>query len=107
MNESLNPSQLTTLCVVFVAFHLLALPAFYWALRQKQFSGAHQREWSLESSEAAFSDSSKPISARKARVMMAVLMTFGVLTLSSIVLTLIVALYAPAHAAATGGKCPF
>jgi len=107
MNEALNPSQLTTLCIVFVAFHLLALPAFYWALRQKQFSGSEQREWSLDGSEVAFSDPPRPISARKTRAMMAVLMTFGVLTLSSIALTLAAAYRVPAHAAASGGKCPF
>jgi len=107
MNEALNPSQLTTLCIVFVAFHLLALPAFYWAVRHKQFSGSEQREWSLDGSDAAFSDNTRPISARKARAMMAVLMTFGVLTVFSIALTLIVALHAPAHAAASGSKCPF
>ena len=108
MNDALNPSQLTTLCIVFVAFHVLALPAFYWAMRHKQFSGAEQRSWSLNDSEwQPTRQETAPVNARKVRLMMAVLLTFGVMMFSSIVLTMVIALHAPSHPIAAGGKCPF
>lgn len=108
MTDALNSSQLTTLCVVFVAFHLLALPAFYWAMRHKQFSGAEQRAWSLNDADwQPPMEKSAPANAHKVRLMMAVLLTFAVMMFSSIVLTMIVALHAPSHPIAASGKCPF
>lgn len=108
MNDALNPSQLTTLCFVFVAFHLLALPAFYWAMRHKQFSGAEQRSWSLNDAEwQPTRQETAPVNARKVRLMMAVLLTFAAMMFSSIVLTMVIALHAPSHPIAAGEKCPF
>jgi len=107
MSDSLNPSQLTTLCVVFVAFHLLALPAFFWAMRHRQFSGAEQRVWSLEEEGTVPFAPTAPPDARRVRWMLAVLLTLGTLMLSSIVVTMAMALHAPAHPVSSVGKCPF
>ena len=108
MNDTLNPSQLTTLCLVFFAFHLVALPAFYWAMRHRQFSGAEQCVWAMDDPHDA--PTHLPVdmgTAVKTRWMLAVLLTMATLMLSSIVLTMFVALHAPAHPVTTAGKCPF
>jgi cbb3-type cytochrome oxidase maturation protein len=101
----LNSIQLTTLCVVFVGLHLLALPAFVWALRGRQFSGRQQSEWSLEDSEAPPAPMAVSIMPRRARWMLGILGTMAVLMLASVLLVMFVALQATAHPVT--GKCPF
>jgi hypothetical protein len=101
----LNSIQLTTLCVVFVGLHLLALPAFVFALRGKQFSGRQQREWHLDDAEALpLTTPASPMS-RRARWMLGILGTLAVTMLASVLLVMFVALHATAHPAV--GKCPF
>lgn len=52
MSEGLNPAQLTALCIIFVVFHLIAVPPFVWAMRRGQFRGAEQAEWTLDDPES-------------------------------------------------------
>lgn len=103
----MTPIQIITVCGIFVGFHLLALPAFVWALRSRQFSGAEQKSWSLE--DAAESPAAPPailpISAARARWMRATLATLAALMLGSILLILGTALHATGHPAT--GTCPF
>ncbi len=102
----MNPTQLTTLCFVFVGLHLLAVPAFVWALRGRQFSGRQQSEWHLDDPEtSSVVPVTDPISARRARWMLGVLGTMAVTMLASVLLIMFVALHATAHPAT--GKCPF
>ena len=102
----LNPVQLTTLCVIFVGLHLLALPAFVWALRGRQFSGRQQIEWTLDDPEEPSAlPATVSVMPGRARWMLGVLGTLAVLMLSSVLLVMFVALNATAHPAT--GKCPF
>ena len=102
----LTPIQLTTLCVIFVGLHVLALPAFVWALRRGQFRGREQVEWHLDDPEApAAPPALMPVTTRRARRMLGILGTLAVLMLASIFLVMFVALYATSHPAT--GKCPF
>ena len=41
--DDFNPTQLITLCAVFIGFHVLALPAFIWGMRRRQFAGREQK----------------------------------------------------------------
>ena len=107
MDESLNPAQITTLCVVFFGFHLLAVPAFWWAMRHRQFSGAEQRVWSLDDGETAPPVPAAPTDTRRVRWLLGTLMALGMLMLSAIALTMLMAFHAPTHPIAAGGKCPF
>ncbi len=106
MSEGLNPAQLTALCIIFVVFHLIAVPPFVWAMRRGQFRGAEQAEWTLDDPESPLAvPVTMPLTPRRARWMLGALITLGVLMLSSIILTLVFAMSAPAHP--TVGKCPF
>jgi len=108
MSDGLTPDQLTTLCAVFFGFHILALPLFFWALRDRQFSGAEQRVWSLDDQETlSITQASKPPDPKRVRWMLSILMTFGTLMLSSILLMMVIALHATAHPGSATGKCPF
>ncbi len=101
-----NPSQFIALCVIFVGIHVVALPAFVWALRCGQFRGREQIEWHLHDPEApAAPPILDPTTARRTRWMLGILGTLAVLTLSSVFLVMFVALQATAHPAT--GKCPF
>lgn len=101
-----NPLQFTALCVIFIGFHVVALPAFVWALRRGQFRGKEQIEWHLEDPETdAALPAMTPLNARRARWMVGVLGTLGVLMLASVFLVMFVALYSTGHPAT--GKCPF
>ena len=109
MDDGFTPAQLTTLCIIFVGFHLLALPAFFWAMRHRQFTGREQRVWTLDdSAEALPSDSpSYPRDPCRVRWMLGILVFFGALMLSAIFLTVLMALTVPTHPGAAGAKCPF
>ncbi len=106
--DDFNPSQLITLCAVFIGFHVLALPAFVWGMRRRQFAGREQKEWNLD--EAASPDvplaplASAPLTQR-ARVMLGILGVFAATMLASVALTLYVAMHAVAHAAV--GQSPY
>lgn len=100
--DDFSPIQLITLCAVFIGFHVLALPAFIWGMRRRQFAGREQKEWNLD--EAASPDapivqmSAAPLT-RQARVMLSILSVFAVAMIASVVLTVYIALHATAHAA--------
>lgn len=101
-----SPIQFTTLCAIFIGLHVIALPAFVWALRRGQFRGREQSEWHLDDPEAlAAPPVLTPASARRARWMLGILGTLALLMLTSVFLVMFVALYATAHPAT--GKCPF
>ena len=106
--DDFNPLQLITLCCVFIGFHLVAVPAFLWAMRHRQFSGREQIEWNLET-EASPETPLPPMQTGpmppKARVMLSILGVLGAGMLASIFLILFTALHAAAHPAT--GKCPF
>lgn len=102
----LSPNQMIGLGIIFIGLHVIALPAFVWALRRGQFSGREQIEWHLSDPEApAALPALSPVTASRARWMIGILSTFAVLMLASIFLVLFVALHATAHPAT--GKCPF
>lgn len=101
-----NPSQFIALCIIFAGMHILALPAFVWALRRGQFRGREQREWHLDDPEAPSAPpASISVTPRRARWMLGVLGTLAILMLASVFLVMFVALSATAHPAT--GKCPF
>ena len=100
--DDFNPSQLITLCAVFIGFHVLALPAFIWGMRRRQFAGREQKEWNLD--EAASPDAPlapmPPVPLTKqARVLLGILSVFAAAMLASVVLVVYVSLHATAHAA--------
>lgn len=102
----LTSAQITTLCAVFIGFHLLALPPFLWAMRHKQFRGHEQAEWHLDDAEAPAAPPAQiPVSPTRARWMAGTLITLAVLMASSTILTTVYALYASSHP--SSGKCPF
>ncbi len=102
----LSPSQFISLCVIFIGVHVVALPAFIWALRRGQFRGREQIEWHLDTSEApAEPPAVTPLIARKTRWMLGILGTLGALLIASVFLVMFMALYADGHP--TTGKCPF
>lgn len=102
----LNPSQLTILCFVFVGIHLIAVPAFVWALRGRQFCGREQSEWHLTDPKApSVLPTTDPVTSRRVRWMLGILGTMAVMMLASVLLVMFVALHATAHPAT--GKCPF
>jgi len=106
--DDFNPTQLITLCAVFIGFHLLALPFFIWGMRRRQFAGREQKEWNLDSFAApdAPVDPLKPAPLTpKARIMLGILGVFATGMLASVLLVLYVAMHATAHAAT--GKSPF
>ena len=47
-----SPTQFIALCVIFLGIHVVALPAFVWALRRGQFRGREQSEWHLDDQES-------------------------------------------------------
>lgn len=101
-----SPIQFTALCALFIGLHVIALPAFVWALRRGQFRGREQVEWRLDDLEApAAPPAMLPLTARRARWMLTILGALAVLMLASVFLVMFVALYATAHPAT--GKCPF
>jgi len=101
-----TPTQFIALCAIFIGLHVIALPAFVWALRRGQFRGREQVEWHLDDTEApAAPPALAPVTARRARWMLGVLGTLAVLMLASVFLVMFVALSATAHPAT--GKCPF
>ncbi|MGI4790514.1 MAG: hypothetical protein ACRYFS_16885 [Janthinobacterium lividum] len=108
--DDFNPSQLITLCAVFIGFHVLAVPAFLWAMRHRQFSGREQKEWNLEHNAApempvvSLPCASGPMPV-KARLMFGILGVLGIGMLGSIFLILFTALHAAAHPAT--GQSPF
>ncbi len=100
--DDFNPTQLITLCAVFIGFHVLALPAFIWGMRRRQFAGREQKEWNLD--EAASPDAPlAPVPpaplTKQARVLLGVLSVFAAAMLASVVLVVYVSLHATAHAA--------
>ncbi len=104
--EQFTPPQMITLCLVFVGFHLLALPLFIWAMRRRQFSGREQKEWNLDDAlapDAPVAPLPPAPVTRQARVMLGILGVFAAGMLASIVLILYVAFHA--HPAA--GQNPF
>lgn len=108
MSEGLSSSQLTALCVMFLVFHLLAVPPFVWALRHEQFRGREQAEWSLDDPDTQDIPAAKStLTPWRVRWMLGVLVTLGALMLFSVVLTLVFAVSAPAHPAVGAAKCPF
>ena len=106
--DQFNPTQLTILCLVFVGFHVLALPLFIWAMRRRQFVGREQKEWNLDDGSAPDAPVAPlpptPITP-KARVMLAILGVFATGMIGSIFLVLYTAFHATAHPAL--GKSPF
>ena len=106
--DDFNPLQLITLCGVFIGFHLLAVPAFLWATRHRQFSGREQKEWNLDSGASPEMPlppiQTGPLPVR-ARIMLSILGVLGIGMLGSIFLVLFTALHATAHPAP--GKSPF
>lgn len=101
-----SPTQFTALCVIFIGLHVIALPAFVWALRRGQFRGREQAEWHLDDPESpAAPPATTPITGRRAHWMLGILGTLAVLMLGSVFLIMFVALHATAHPAT--GKCPF
>lgn len=101
--DDFNPTQLVTLCLVFVGFHVLALPAFVWGIRRRQFAGREQKEWNLD--DAAGPDAPiVPLPAapltKKARLMLGILSVFAAAMLAAVFWTLYAAIHATAHAAA-------
>ncbi len=106
--DDFNPTQLITLCCVFIGFHLIAVPAFLWAMRHRQFSGREQIEWNLDtgvSPETPLPSMQTGPMPLRARVMLSILSVLGIGMLASILLVLVTALHATAHPAT--GKCPF
>ncbi len=102
----LNPLQTIALLSIFIGLHVIALPAFLWALRSRQFSGHEQQVWTLDDGEAPMAPPAAiAVSARRARWMVATLGTLAVATLGTLVLTLVLALYGGAHPAT--GRSPF
>ena len=100
--DDFNPTQLITLCAVFIGFHVLALPAFVWGMRRRQFAGREQKEWNLD--DAASPDAPLvPLPAapltKKGRLMLGILSVFAAAMLASVFLTLYVATHATVHAA--------
>ena len=100
--DDFNPTQLITLCAVFIGIHVLALPAFIWGMRRRQFAGREQKEWNLD--DAASPDA--PVApvppaplTKQARVMLGILSVFAAAMLASVVLVVYVSLHATAHAA--------
>jgi len=106
--DDFNPTQLIILCLVFVGFHVLALPLFIWAMRRRQFAGREQKEWNLDDGAAPDTPvallSPAPLT-RNARVMLTILGVFATGMIGSIFLVLYTALHATAHPAV--GKSPF
>ena len=102
----MTPLQITALCVLFLGFHVVAIPAFVWALRGGQFRGPEQAAWNLDDGEPpAAPPTLTPLTPRKARWMLGLLVTMGVLMLSSVLLTVVLATQATNHP--TAAKCPF
>jgi len=106
--DQFNPTQLTILCLVFVGFHVLALPLFIWAMRRRQFVGREQKEWNLDGDHAPDTPVTPlppaPIN-KKARIMLAILGVFATGMIGSIFLVLYIAMHVAAHPVV--GKSPF
>lgn len=101
--DDFNPTQLIALCAVFIGFHVLALPAFLWGIRRRQFAGREQKEWNLD--DAATPDA--PLAAppavpltKKARLMLGILSVLAVAMMASVMFTIYAASHATVHAAA-------
>ena len=107
----MTPAHMITVLGIFIGFHILALPLFFWALRHKQFSGAEQKAWSLdEVQETTTAPPAKStLNSRQSRWMVGTLGTLAIAMLGSIVLVLGVALHgtSPAVTHPTTGSCPF
>ena len=106
--DDFNPLQLITLCLVFVGFHVLAVPLFIWAMRRRQFAGPEQKEWnlnSLVSPDAPIMPLPPAPLPKKARVMLSILGMFATGILASIFLILWTAMHAAPHPAV--GRSPF
>ena len=102
----MTPIQIIALCVLFMGFHAVAIPAFVWAWRGGQFRGPEQAAWHLDQGEPPDALASlTPMTPRRARLMLGLFITMGVLMLSSVALTIVMASQPAAHSAA--GKCPF
>jgi len=102
----LSPTQFIVLCTIFIGIHVVALPAFVWALRRGQFRGKEQIEWHLDDTEALVAPPNlSPLNVRRTHWMLGILSTLAVLMLGSVFLVMFMALQATAHPAT--GKCPF
>lgn len=102
----LNPLQNVALISLFIGLHLIALPAFLWGLRSRQFSGREQSVWTLDDGEVpAAPPAAVAVSARRARWMVGILAALAVATLGSVILTLVLAMSGGAHP--TTGNAPF
>ena len=101
--DDFNPTQLITLCAVFIGFHMLALPAFVWGIQRRQFAGREQKEWNLDDAAAPDAPNAPlmPVPlTRKARVLLGILSVFAVTMAASVFVVVYAALHATAHAAA-------
>ena len=101
--DDFNPTQLITLCAVFIGFHVLALPAFIWGMRRRQFAGREQKEWNLDeaaSPDAPIAPSPPAPLTKQVRVLLAILSVFAAAMLASVVLVVYVALHAAGHVGA-------
>lgn len=99
--DDFNPRQLIALCAVFIGFHVLALPAFIWGMRRRQFAGREQKEWNLDdasSPDAPLAPLPPVPITRKAKFMLAILSVFAAGMVASVVLIVYVATHATVHA---------
>ncbi len=100
------------LCMLFVVFHLIAVPSLVWAVRHRQLRGSDQETFALVDGddEPDFSGGASTIkSPRRAGWFTATLASLFLLIGSSVILTLVIATH-PAPSAtknATAAKCPF
>ena len=103
--DDFNPTQLITLCAVFIGIHVLALPAFIWGMRRRQFVGREQKEWNLDdaaSPDAPLAPMPPAPMTKQARVLLGILSVFAAAMLASVVLVVYISLHAAAHAAGRG-----
>ncbi len=106
--DDFNPTQLITLCAVFIGFHVLALPAFVWGMRRRQFAGREQKEWNLEDSAAPdtpLAPLPAPPLTKKGRLMLGILSLFAASMLASVAVVVYAAMHAASHAAV--GQSPY
>ena len=104
--DDFTPAQLITLCAVFIGIHVLAVPAFLWAMRHRQFSGREQKEWNINADRpqvptAPLSAGSAPLPVR-ARVMLGVLSVFALAMIASVFFVIYASMQAAAHPAVGG-----
>lgn len=104
--DDFTPAQMITLCAVFIGFHVLAVPAFLWAMRHRQFSGREQKEWNMNADRPQAPTAPLPLHPAplpvRARVMLGILSLFALAMIGSVFLIIFVAMHAASHPAAGG-----